>query len=95
LRLGLVVEAKAELESLRLSVESDAEATYRLMHRLLELRMYPQAIFAARQVLRLAGMDDGATAFAITRFYPRKAYSAVARQIMLPPRRAGTSHLYS
>jgi soluble lytic murein transglycosylase len=64
LRLGLYREAKAELESLRQAVESDAEATYRLMHKLLELRMYPQAIFAARQVLWLAGMDDAATASA-------------------------------
>lgn len=61
LRLGLYSEAKAELESLRRSVETDAEATYRLMHALLEVHMYPGAIFAARQVLRLAGMDDAAT----------------------------------
>ena len=64
LRLGLYIEAKGELESLRGAVESDPEATYRLMHKLLELQMYPQAIFAARQVLRLAGMDDAATASA-------------------------------
>jgi soluble lytic murein transglycosylase len=61
LRLGMYGEAKAELESLRLSVETDAEATYRLMHAQLDLRMYPSAIFAARQILRLAGMDDAAT----------------------------------
>ena len=61
LRLGLYGEAKAELESLRRSVETDPEATYRLMHALLGLRLYPGAIFSARQVLRLAGMDDAAT----------------------------------
>lgn len=61
LRLGLYGEAKAELESLRRSVETNPEDTYRLMHALLGLRMYPGAIFAARQVLRLAGMDDAAT----------------------------------
>ena len=64
LRLGLYTEAKEELESLRGAVESDPEATYRLMHKLLEMEMYPSAIFAARQVLRLAGMDDAATASA-------------------------------
>jgi soluble lytic murein transglycosylase len=64
LQLGLYREAKQELESLRLAVESDAEATYRLMHKLLEMQMYPQAIYAARQILRLAGMDDAATASA-------------------------------
>jgi soluble lytic murein transglycosylase len=83
LRLGLVVEAKAELESLRLSVESDAEATYRLMHRLLELRMYPQAIFAARQVLRLAGMDDGATALAPD-YFNRVRFAPYFGELILP-----------
>ncbi len=62
--LGLAREAKAEMEALRRAYENDAEATYRLMHRFLELRMYPSAIFAARQILRLAGMDDAATAAA-------------------------------
>jgi len=61
LQLGLYGDAKAEFESLRRSVETDAEATYRLMHALLDLQMYPSAIFAARQILRLAGMDDAAT----------------------------------
>ncbi len=60
-RLGLFSEAKAELDSLRKEVENDAEATYRLMHTLLELELYQPAIFAARQILRLAGMDDAAT----------------------------------
>ncbi len=83
LRLGMVVEAKAELESLRLSVESDAEATYRLMHKLLELRMYPQAIFAARQVLRLAGMDDGATALAPD-YFNRVRFAPYFGELILP-----------
>lgn len=66
--LGLYREAKAEFEALRRAHENDAEATYRLMHRFLELRMYPSAIFAARQILRLAGMDDAATVGAPTYF---------------------------
>ncbi len=59
--LGLYEEAKAEFDALRLAVESDPEATYRLMHRFLELRLYQPAIFASRNILRLAGMDDAAT----------------------------------
>lgn len=58
---GLYWEAEAELDDLRQAVENDAESTYRLMHTLLDLRMVRPAIFAARQVLRLAGMDDAAT----------------------------------
>jgi soluble lytic murein transglycosylase len=94
LKLGLVVEAKAELESLRLSVESDAEATYRLMHKLLELRMYPQAIFAARQVLRLAGMDDGATASA-PEYFNRIRFAPYFGELILPAAAdAGLDPLY-
>ncbi len=59
--LGFFGEAKAEMESLRKSVEDDAEATYRLMHKLLEMRLYQPAIFAARRVMALAGMDDAGT----------------------------------
>jgi soluble lytic murein transglycosylase len=57
-RLGLFQEAKSEFESLQHSVSRDAELTYRLMHKMLELGLYQPAIFAARQVLDLAGMDD-------------------------------------
>ena len=59
--VGLFSEAEAELESLRLAVEHDPEATYRLLHKLLELRFYNPAIFAARQILNLAGLDDAGT----------------------------------
>jgi soluble lytic murein transglycosylase len=58
-RLGLFEQSRTELEALRQDVATDAEATYRLMHKLLELRLYRSAIFAARQILTLAGMDDG------------------------------------
>lgn len=58
-RLGLFEESRTELEALRQDLAADPEATYRLMHKLLELRLYRSAIFAARQILTLAGMDDG------------------------------------
>jgi soluble lytic murein transglycosylase len=59
--LGLYENARAEFESLRQAYENDAEATYRLMHACLDLGLYRSGIFAARQVLRLAGMDDAGT----------------------------------
>jgi soluble lytic murein transglycosylase len=59
--LGLYEEARAEFENLRLSVESDPINSYRLANHLLDLGLYRPAIFAARQVLTLAGMDDAAT----------------------------------
>ncbi|MFP3854006.1 MAG: tetratricopeptide repeat protein, partial [Anaerolineales bacterium] len=60
-RLGLYGEAKEQFESLRASHAEDAEATYRLMHKLLDLGLYQPAIFAARNVLDLAGLDDAGT----------------------------------
>jgi soluble lytic murein transglycosylase len=60
-RLGLYEEASAEFEQLRRSVESDPINSFRLANYLLDLGLYRPAIFAARQVLTLAGMDDAAT----------------------------------
>jgi soluble lytic murein transglycosylase len=60
-RMGLFGLAKEEFESLREDIAGDAEETYRLMHKLLELRLYQPAIFAARNILDLAGMDDAGT----------------------------------
>jgi soluble lytic murein transglycosylase len=60
-RLGLYDEARAEFEDLREAMESDPVNSYRLANYLLDLGLYRAAIFAARQVLTLAGMDDAAT----------------------------------
>jgi soluble lytic murein transglycosylase len=60
-RLGLYEEARTEFESLRASYETNPEATYRLMHKFLDLGFYRSAIFVARNILDLAGMDDAAT----------------------------------
>jgi soluble lytic murein transglycosylase len=60
-RLGRMDQARQEFGELRAAWSTDAEATYRLMHRLLELELYREAIFAARHVLDLAGLDDAGT----------------------------------
>ncbi len=60
-RLGLYEQARAEFEDLRRAVESDPVNSYRLANHLLELGLYRPAIFAARQVLTLGGMDDAAS----------------------------------
>ncbi len=59
--LGQYGLAKQEFNSLRSSLENDAEGLYRLMHTMLDLGLYQPAIFAARQILDLAGMDDAGT----------------------------------
>jgi len=60
-RLGLYDESKREFESIRKSAVLDVVTMYRLTHRLLELGLYQPAIFASRQILNLAGMDDAET----------------------------------
>jgi soluble lytic murein transglycosylase len=60
-RLGLYGQAKAEFEALRFSIEDDAEATYRLMHKLLDLGLYQPAIYASKHILDLAGMQESQT----------------------------------
>ncbi len=59
--LGQYGEARTEFESLRLSVQHDPADTFRLAGYLHELGLYRPAIFAARGVLNLAGMDDAGT----------------------------------
>lgn len=56
--LGLYEQARVEFEDLRAEVAGDPADTFRLAGYLVELGLYRPAIFAARQVLTLAGMDD-------------------------------------
>ncbi len=81
--LGELELAAGEFSSLRLAVESDPEATYRLMHELLRLGLYREAIFASRQILRLAGMDDGATLSAPV-YFNRIRFGPYFGELILP-----------
>ncbi|MGH2628202.1 MAG: transglycosylase SLT domain-containing protein, partial [Anaerolineales bacterium] len=82
-RLGLFEESRSELEALRQDVAADPEATYRLMHKLLELRLYRSAIFAARQILTLAGMDDGESLSAPV-YFNRIRFGPYFAELILP-----------
>jgi soluble lytic murein transglycosylase len=56
--LGMYDEGRVEFESLRESVSLDAIASFRLANHLLEIGLYRSAIFAAREVLTLAGLES-------------------------------------
>jgi peptidoglycan lytic transglycosylase len=56
--LGMYDEARLEFESLRDSISSDAIASFRLANHLADIGLYRSSIFAARQVLTLAGLDS-------------------------------------
>lgn len=82
-QLGLNNEARAEFEAVRKEVENDPEATYRLMHKLLDVGLYRSAILASRQILSLAGMDDAATMSAPI-YFNRIRFSPYFGELILP-----------
>ena len=56
--LGMYGEARTEFDALRESVSTSATDNFRLANHLLNIRLYRSAIFAARQVLTLAGQES-------------------------------------
>jgi soluble lytic murein transglycosylase len=56
--VGLYEDARLEFEDLRAAISTDPVGTYRLANYLVELGLFRSAIFAARQVLTLAGLDE-------------------------------------
>ncbi len=59
--LGLFNEARAEFEELRNEISFDPVSSYRLANYYKDLGLYRPAIFAARQVLNAAGLNDAET----------------------------------
>ncbi len=59
--VGLYTEARVELEDLRAEFENDPVATFQIMNYALDHGFNRSAVFASRQVLNLANMDDDAT----------------------------------
>jgi soluble lytic murein transglycosylase len=59
--LGEYEAARSEFESLRAELVSDPANSYRLANYLIDLGLYRTAIFAAREVLNMAGMSDAST----------------------------------
>ncbi len=64
--LGEYEDARDEFEALREAYAIDAEATYRLMHTYLEIGLYRSAIYAAKEIMTLAGLDEAGTLYAPT-----------------------------
>ena len=81
-RLGFFEEARTEFEELRLARELDAVDTFRLTQFFLDTGVYRSAIFAARQVLTLGGLDDTAT-FNAPVFFNHIRFGAYYREIVM------------
>jgi soluble lytic murein transglycosylase len=82
-RVGEYELARAEFEDLRQAVATDPGASYRLANYLLDLGLYRTAIFAAREVLNIAGMSDAA-ALNAPRYFSLVRFGTYYSEIVLP-----------
>ena len=86
--MGLYEDARAEFEDLRAEINSDPVATYRLTNYLLELGLYRSAIFAARQTLTLAGLDEHTESMMAPPYFGYVRYGLYYSELVLPDAQA-------
>jgi soluble lytic murein transglycosylase len=82
-QLGLYDDAKIEFQALRMEVEYDAEAVYRLMHKFIDIGLYQSALYSVRQLLNLAGMDD-ASIWAVPIYLSHVRFAPYFGELILP-----------
>ena len=84
--LGLYEDARLEFENLRAELETnrDAVGSYRLINYLLELGLYRSAIFAARQVLTLAGLDEHTESMMAPPYFGHVRYGLYYPDLVIP-----------
>ncbi|HXF83785.1 MAG TPA: tetratricopeptide repeat protein [Anaerolineales bacterium] len=81
--LGMYDEARLEFESLRESVRGDAVNSFRLANYLLDIGLYRTAIFAAREVLTLAGLVNQADSFAAPAYFNHVRYGLYYHDLII------------
>ncbi|HJQ13628.1 MAG TPA: tetratricopeptide repeat protein [Anaerolineales bacterium] len=81
--LGMYDEARLEFESLRESVASDAVSSFRLANHLLEIGLYRSAIFAAREVLNLAGLDSQSASLTAPDYFNHLRYGLYYHDLII------------
>ena len=72
--LGQLEDARLEFEDLRNSISSDPVLTYRLANYLLDIGLYRSGVFAARQVLTLAGKNDNPSSLMAPSYFNHVRY---------------------
>lgn len=84
--LGLFEEARLEFESLRTELETnlDAVGSYRLANYLVDMGLYRSAIFAARQVLTLAGLDEHTESMMAPAYFSHIRYGLYYSDLVIP-----------
>ena len=90
--LGLYEEARLEFEDLREFVSVSPENSFRLANYMLDLGLYRSAIFAARQVLTLAGLDEHSTSLAAPAYFNHVRYGTYYADLIVPNAEAQGLH---
>jgi soluble lytic murein transglycosylase len=81
--LGMYGEARVEFESLREAVSTDAVSSFRLANHLLEIGLYRSAIFAAREVLTLAGLDSQSASLTAPAYFNHLRYGLYYHDLII------------
>ena len=81
--LGMYEVARLEFESLREAVEASPIDSYRLANHLLNIGLYRSAIFAARQVLTLAGQESQQASLTAPAYFNRLRYGLYYHDLVI------------
>ena len=82
--LGMYEQARLEFESLREAVSNDPADSFRLANYMLDLGLYRSAIFAARQVLTLAGLDEHYISLNAPAYFNHVRYGLYYQDLIVP-----------
>jgi soluble lytic murein transglycosylase len=90
--LGLYDEARLEFEALRESASVSPENSFRLANYMLDLGLYRSAIFAAREVLTLAGLDEHFSSLGAPAYFNHVRYGPYYSELIIPSAEAHGFH---
>ena len=90
--LGMYEEARLEFEDLRENISINPENSFRLTNYLLDLGLYRSAIFASRQVLTLAGLDEHASSLSAPAYFNHIRYGTYYSDLIVPNAEAKGFH---
>lgn len=82
--LGMYNEARREFEALREAVKSNPSESFRLANHLMDIGAYRTAIFAAREVLTLAGLQSQPASLTAPAYFNHIRYGLYYRELILP-----------
>ena len=82
--LGMYDEARMEFESLRESIQQNPVDSFHLANHLLDIGLYRTAIFAAREVLTLAGMQSQSASLTAPSYFNHLRYGLYYKELILP-----------